>query len=69
MFCHILILVGTYIVGQVLDHYSQSNESLFSAVSSQQLAIIVAAICAVFVFISKIKEAKIRLANQGPDIN
>jgi hypothetical protein len=61
--------VGTYIVGQVLGHYSQSSESLFSAVSNQQLAIIAAAICAVFVFISKIKEAKIRFSNQDPNIN
>jgi cytochrome b subunit of formate dehydrogenase len=69
VFCPILILAGTYIVGQVSGHYSQSNESLFSSVSSQQLAIIAAAICAVFVLISKIKEAKIRFANQGPNIN
>jgi hypothetical protein len=48
----------------VLGHYSQSNESLFSAVSSQQLAIIAAVICTVFVFISKIKESKIRFANK-----
>jgi hypothetical protein len=48
----------------VLGHYSQSNESLFSAVRSQQLAIIAAVICTVFVFISKIKESKIRFANK-----
>jgi hypothetical protein len=53
----------------VLGHYSQSNESLFSAVSSQQRARIAAVVCTVFVFISKIKEAKIRFANQGPNIN
>jgi hypothetical protein len=43
--------------------------SLLLATSNQQLAIIAAAICAVFVFISKIKEAKIRFSNQDPNIN
>ena len=69
VFCPILILAGTYTVGRVLGYYSQSSEPLFSLVTSQKLAIIAGAICALLVFIRNIKEAKIRFAKPSPNIN
>ncbi|WP_350645597.1 hypothetical protein [Pseudoalteromonas sp. G24-MNA-CIBAN-0072] len=58
--CPFLIILGVATFAQLLGEYMYSQQFSFSLLSSFQIAFIGAGICAFSVFLSTLKEAKIR---------
>ncbi|MBB1407579.1 hypothetical protein [Pseudoalteromonas sp. SG44-17] len=58
--CPLLIILGVATFAQLLGEYMYSDQFSFSSLSSFQIAFIGAGICAFSVFLSTLKEAKIR---------
>ena len=58
--CPLLIILGVATVAQLLGQYMYSQQFTFSSLSSFQIAFMGGGICAFSVFLSTLKEAKIR---------
>ena len=58
--CPFLIILGVTTFAQLLGQYMYSQQFSFSSLSSFQIAFIGGGICAFSVFLSTLKEAKIR---------
>jgi hypothetical protein len=58
--CPLLIILGVSTFAQLLGQYMYSQQFSFSSLSSFQIVFMVGGICAFSVFLSTLKEAKIR---------
>ncbi|OLF80145.1 hypothetical protein AWH60_01835 [Pseudoalteromonas haloplanktis] len=58
--CPLLIILGVATFAQLLGQYMYSQQFSFSSLSSFQIAFIGGGVCAFSVFLSTLKEAKIR---------
>ncbi|WP_257326047.1 hypothetical protein [Pseudoalteromonas rhizosphaerae] len=58
--CPFLIILGVATFAQLLGQYMYSQQFSFSSLSSFEIALMCGGICAFSVFLSTLKEAKIR---------
>ena len=58
--CPLLIILGVATFAQLFGQYMYSQQFSFSSLSSFQIAFMAGGICAFSVFLSTLKEAKIR---------